>query len=124
MRIVGTPLSLARVAELADAYGSGPYGATRGGSSPLASSLVNRRARSVDLNVGRHDVPMDLTAVTLRCAPCLRVDPERIGEERNGAQRKDDHGNDHSSHPQGMSRRLTNLFFPGRFSSCRPASFH
>src|SRR5437667_5746048 len=27
----------ARVAELADAYGSGPYGATRGGSSPLAS---------------------------------------------------------------------------------------
>src|SRR5436305_2639152 len=28
----------ARVAELADAYGSGPYGATRGGSSPLASS--------------------------------------------------------------------------------------
>ena len=114
---------LARVAELADAYGSGPYGATRGGSSPLASSLVNRRARSVDLNVGRHDVPMDLTAVTLRCAPCLRVDPERIGEERNGAQRKDDRGNDHSSHPRGMSRRLTNLFFR-RFSSCRPASFH
>ena len=30
--------SLARVAELADAYGSGPYGATRGGSSPLAST--------------------------------------------------------------------------------------
>jgi hypothetical protein len=29
---------LARVAELADAYGSGPYGETRGGSSPLASS--------------------------------------------------------------------------------------
>jgi hypothetical protein len=56
MRIVGTPLSLARVAELADAYGSGPYGATRGGSSPLASSLVNRRARSVDLDVGRYDV--------------------------------------------------------------------
>ena len=28
----------ARVAELADAYGSGPYGETRGGSSPLASS--------------------------------------------------------------------------------------
>ena len=26
------------MAELADAYGSGPYGATRGGSSPLASS--------------------------------------------------------------------------------------
>jgi hypothetical protein len=86
--------------------------------------LVNRRARFVDLNVGRHDVvPMDLTAVTLRCAPCLRVDPERSGEERNGAQRKDDRGNDHWSHPQGMSRRLTNLFFR-RFSSCRPASFH
>jgi demethylmenaquinone methyltransferase / 2-methoxy-6-polyprenyl-1,4-benzoquinol methylase len=30
-------LSLAHVAELADAYGSGPYGATRGGSSPLVS---------------------------------------------------------------------------------------
>src|SRR6059058_2261623 len=30
----------ARVAELADAYGSGPYGETRGGSSPLASSLT------------------------------------------------------------------------------------
>src|SRR5262249_32021903 len=29
----------ARVAELADAYGSGPYGETRGGSSPLASRL-------------------------------------------------------------------------------------
>ena len=28
----------ARVAELADAYGSGPYGETRGGSSPLAST--------------------------------------------------------------------------------------
>jgi demethylmenaquinone methyltransferase / 2-methoxy-6-polyprenyl-1,4-benzoquinol methylase len=27
------------VAELADAYGSGPYGATRGGSSPLVSSF-------------------------------------------------------------------------------------
>src|SRR6266568_7365776 len=27
----------AHVAELADAYGSGPYGATRGGSSPLVS---------------------------------------------------------------------------------------
>ena len=27
------------MAELADAYGSGPYGETRGGSSPLASSL-------------------------------------------------------------------------------------
>jgi hypothetical protein len=28
---------LAHVAELADAYGSGPYGETRGGSSPLVS---------------------------------------------------------------------------------------
>ena len=36
-RIVG-PLRYARVAELADAYGSGPYGETRGGSSPLASN--------------------------------------------------------------------------------------
>ena len=32
----------ALVAELADAYGSGPYGATRGGSSPLVSSLFLR----------------------------------------------------------------------------------
>ena len=32
------PPVFARVAELADAYGSGPYGETRGGSSPLASS--------------------------------------------------------------------------------------
>jgi hypothetical protein len=32
------PLVFARVAELADAYGSGPYGETRGGSSPLAST--------------------------------------------------------------------------------------
>ena len=31
-------LLLARVAELADAYGSGPYGETRGGSSPLVST--------------------------------------------------------------------------------------
>jgi hypothetical protein len=30
------------VAELADAYGSGPYGETRGGSSPLASSARSR----------------------------------------------------------------------------------
>ena len=28
------------MAELADAYGSGPYGATRGGSSPLVSKLA------------------------------------------------------------------------------------
>jgi hypothetical protein len=28
------------VAELADAYGSGPYGETRGGSSPLASNVL------------------------------------------------------------------------------------
>jgi hypothetical protein len=32
------------VAELADAYGSGPYGATRGGSSPLASNVSFYRA--------------------------------------------------------------------------------
>ena len=36
------PAVFARVAELADAYGSGPYGATRGGSSPLASSYSRR----------------------------------------------------------------------------------
>ena len=38
LRIVGATGFFARVAELADAYGSGPYGETRGGSSPLASS--------------------------------------------------------------------------------------
>ena len=32
-----TLTAFARVAESADAYGSGPYGETRGGSSPLAS---------------------------------------------------------------------------------------
>src|SRR6266478_4416976 len=31
----------AHVAELADAYGSGPYGATRGGSSPLVSNFLD-----------------------------------------------------------------------------------
>jgi hypothetical protein len=34
----------AHVAELADAYGSGPYGATRGGSSPLVSIAEVDRA--------------------------------------------------------------------------------
>src|ERR1700737_4776472 len=34
-------LSFAHVAELADAYGSGPYGATRGGSSPLVSTSLS-----------------------------------------------------------------------------------
>ena len=29
------------MAELADAYGSGPYGATRGGSSPLVSNFLD-----------------------------------------------------------------------------------
>ena len=38
MRAHCTAAAQARVAELADAYGSGPYGETRGGSSPLASS--------------------------------------------------------------------------------------
>src|SRR5437868_9350399 len=32
----------AHVAELADAYGSGPYGETRGGSSPLVSTIFPR----------------------------------------------------------------------------------
>src|SRR5438067_8020047 len=40
--------SIAHVAELADAYGSGPYGATRGGSSPLVSrtrfAVANRES--------------------------------------------------------------------------------
>ena len=38
MRILAAITAQARVAELADAYGSGPYGETLGGSSPLASN--------------------------------------------------------------------------------------
>jgi hypothetical protein len=38
-------LLLARVAELADAYGSGPYGETRGGSSPLVSTIESKDRR-------------------------------------------------------------------------------
>ena len=40
-RNLATALPYARVAELADAYGSGPYGATRGGSSPLVSNFLD-----------------------------------------------------------------------------------
>ena len=36
------PLSNAHVAELADAYGSGPYGVTLGGSNPLVSNFKSR----------------------------------------------------------------------------------
>ena len=40
-RQLNAPLFFAaRVAELVDAYGSGPYGETRGGSSPLVSTLA------------------------------------------------------------------------------------
>jgi len=61
------------------------------------------RACSFDLDRGRHDARANnLTTVTLRRARCLRVNPERIGEERNAAQHKVGHGNGHSSHPQGM----------------------
>src|SRR5438876_11956237 len=38
----------ARVAELADAYGSGPYGETRGGSSPLVSTIWNKHCSCAD----------------------------------------------------------------------------
>jgi len=44
--------------------------------------LTGEPAPSTLTLAGTTFVPMDLTAVTLRCAPCLRVDPERIGEER------------------------------------------
>jgi hypothetical protein len=43
-RNLATALRYARVAKLADAYGSGPYGATRGGSSPLVSTTFVARA--------------------------------------------------------------------------------
>src|SRR4051812_5059380 len=42
-RNVNGPILHAHVAELADAYGSGPYGATRGGSSPLVSRSGRRK---------------------------------------------------------------------------------
>jgi hypothetical protein len=48
MRIV---VRLAHVAELADAYGSGPYGATRGGSSPLVSKPDRRQLLSEEMLV-------------------------------------------------------------------------
>jgi hypothetical protein len=48
----------ARVAELADAYGSGPYGETRGGSSPLASSNFPLTFNRINTNA---TVPVWLT---------------------------------------------------------------
>ena len=48
------------MAELADAYGSGPYGATRGGSSPLASSYS---CRAVDSQIYRNGPMLVGTAV-------------------------------------------------------------
>ena len=39
------------MAELADAYGSGPYGATRGGSSPLVSTTLLMR-QSLNKEIG------------------------------------------------------------------------
>jgi hypothetical protein len=58
-------LSRAHVAELADAYGSGPYGATRGGSSPLVSMILCR----VCPLVGNHEkvwAPVDETSWLFR----------------------------------------------------------
>jgi hypothetical protein len=47
----------ARVAELADAYGSGPYGETRGGSSPLASIFLRlvKNVRGGMINCSKPD---------------------------------------------------------------------
>jgi hypothetical protein len=47
------------VAELADAYGSGPYGETRGGSSPLASSAwVPQRLCLEGKTIGKPRIPV------------------------------------------------------------------
>ena len=46
----------AHVAELADAYGSGPYGETRGGSSPLVST-ISVNAVVVRAQTGWHGEP-------------------------------------------------------------------
>lgn len=49
------------MAELADAYGSGPYGETRGGSSPLASSDI--RTLIENEAIGKLSLPAsDVTA--------------------------------------------------------------
>jgi hypothetical protein len=49
------------VAELADAYGSGPYGETRGGSSPLASSAwVSQRSYFEPKTIGKPRIPIVL----------------------------------------------------------------
>ncbi len=57
----------ARVAELADAYGSGPYGETRGGSSPLAESLLRPAGVSPPfLDEGAAFVPPDFLLAAQR----------------------------------------------------------
>src|SRR5213595_2235564 len=72
MRIVGAPLSLARVAESADAYGSGPYGATRGGSSPLASTPFFRSCGAEFISTHEH-------TPSLLSARAKLVMPVRLG---------------------------------------------
>src|SRR5205807_5548742 len=64
----------ARVAELADAYGSGPYGETRGGSSPLASSacLSPERPYLEPKTIGELGIPVVLIDY-LRPAPFRRA---------------------------------------------------
>src|ERR1044072_1718257 len=63
-------LSYARVAELADAYGSGPYGETRGGSSPLASSVC---ISSTLFGRENHRQVADSGCIDITCALQLSV---------------------------------------------------
>src|SRR5207245_8369838 len=79
LRIV-VPLSFARVAELADAYGSGPYGETRGGSSPLASN-------SAMLFKRRGDVPFELTCCPQRLFFLPPIGLSSIGKVSSAPQR-------------------------------------
>jgi hypothetical protein len=164
MRIVGAAAVFARVAESADAYGSGPYGATRGGSSPLASSFA---LTSADLFQGQFEgssypAPFPFSGGLVRehcshnlCHSATKPDaPDRVkvGCDRKGgsegvgglsmriirsirsdlmsasavatspAQRRP--GKKPFFSILTGCRRLTDLFFPGRFPSRCPASFH
>jgi hypothetical protein len=85
--------------------------------------LTGEAAPSTLALAGTAFVPMDLSAVTLRRARVYASTHSALAKSATMHSASTTGGNDYSSHPRGMSRRLTNLFFR-RFSSCRPASFH
>jgi hypothetical protein len=72
------------VAELADAYGSGPYGETRGGSSPLASSawVFPKPTVFESETIGKLSIPIVLIdylrAVFLRAAQRAFINCESL----------------------------------------------